>query len=220
MNEPMEIGYFDSAEGIAQSQRNLPHWFQPNVAVFVTFRTNDSMPREAVLRWENEQRVWLSENGWPIAADANLPELQQLPLALQTQYRKMRNGRWHWHLDSCHGACVLRDRRLSEIVLRSLRHFDGDRYDLDCAIVMPNHVHVLVQFRPDTTCRVQCESWLHYTAVQINRKLGRKGAFWQSEPFDHLVRSAEQMTYLQRYIAENGIRANLPETAYLYWTRS
>jgi len=85
---------------------------------------------------------------------------------------------------------------------------------------MPNHVHLLVQFRPGTTCREQGESWLHYTAWQINKRLGRKGAFWQSEPFDHLVRSAEQFHYLRQYIAENGVRASLPETDYLFWKRT
>ena len=104
--------------------------------------------------------------------------------------------------------------------MNSLQHFDGDRYDLDCAVVMPNYVHLLAQFHATTTCRGQCESWLHYTAWQINKKLGRKNAFWQSEPFDHLVRTAEQFEYLQRYIAENGQKANLPEADYLFWKRS
>ena len=64
-----EIGYFDPAEGIDQTQRYLPHWFQPNVAMFVTFRTADSLPKEVVRRWHDEQRAWLCEHGWPIEAE-------------------------------------------------------------------------------------------------------------------------------------------------------
>ncbi|MEZ6077339.1 MAG: hypothetical protein R3C56_17215 [Pirellulaceae bacterium] len=63
---------------------------------------------------------------------------------------------------------MLRSRELAAIVLDSLRHFDGDRYDLDSAIIMPNHVHLIAQFRPPVTCREQCTSWLYYTAHQIN----------------------------------------------------
>jgi hypothetical protein len=48
---------------------------------------------------------------------------------------------------------------------------------------------------------------------------GRTGPFWQSEPFYHLVRSAEQFEYLQRYIAENPSKANLKPGEFLYWTR-
>jgi hypothetical protein len=61
---------------------------------------------------------------------------------------------------------------------------------------------------------------LHFTAYRINKRLGRKGAFWQSEPFDHLVRSGEQFAYLQRYIARDGTEANLPVSDYLYWSRT
>ena len=215
MSDKTEFGLFDRSAGIEASRRNLPHWFQPNVAVFVTFRTADSLPREVLLRWDMEQRDWLRQQAWAIGPSDVLPEVHQLPESLRQTFRQHRDRRWHWHLDSCHGECVLRRRELAEIVMNSLRHFDGDRYDLDCAVVMPNHVHLLAQFHPPTTCRGQCESWL-----QINQRLGRKQSFWQSEPFDHLVRSAEQFEYLQRYIAENGSQANLPETDYLFWKQS
>lgn len=219
MTNKIEFGLFDREAGIEATRRYLPHWFQPNVAVFLTFRTADSLPREVVLRWEAEQRDWLRQQGWTIGPNDKLPEWNQLPEPFQKSFRQHRDRLWHWHLDSCHGECVLRRRELAEIVLKSLLHFDGDRYDLDSAVVMPNHVHLLAQFHPPTTCRGQSESWLHYTATQINKKLGRKKAFWQSEPFDHLVRSAEQFEYLQRYIAENGSKANLVESDYLFWKR-
>ncbi len=212
-----EIGYFDPDAGLEQSQRSLPHWFQPNVATFITFRTADSMPKEVVRRWTEESIAWLQARGISPILGGQLPEPDKLPSAIRTDYLKQRSHRWHWHLDSCQGKCELRNRELAEVVLQCLRHFDSQRYDLDCAIVMPNHVHLLVQFRPGTTCRQQCESWLHYSAWRINKRLGRRGAFWQSEPFDHLIRSAEQFQYLRQYIAENGVHAFLPESDYLYW---
>ena len=54
---------------------------------------------------------------------------------------------------------------------------------------------------------MQCDSWLHYTAVRINQAIDEKGKFWQQEPFDHLVRNPEQYEYLRRYIAENPHKA-------------
>ena len=219
MTTPVEFGLFDKTEPTEFSRRYLPHWFQPNVAVFLTFRTADSLPREVIQRWETEQREWLVQNGWPCGDNDPLPKWDRLPDSIKNTFRKHRESRWNWHLDSCHGQCLLRRRDLADIMIDSLRHFDQDRYDLDSAVVMPNHVHVLVQFRLPTTCRKQSESWLHFTARQINLKIGRTGAFWQSEPFDHLVRSADQFEYLQRYIAENGPKGGLAESDYLYWTR-
>jgi type I restriction enzyme R subunit len=55
----------------------------------------------------------------------------------------------------------------------------------------------------------QCDSWKHYTATQINRRLHLKGRFWQQDGFDHLVRTVEQFEHLRRYIADNPKKANL-----------
>ena len=62
----------------------------------------------------------------------------------------------------------------------------------------------------------QFDSWLHFTAVQINKAIDEKGHFWQQEPFDHLVRSGAQYEYLRRYIADNPRKAGLRKGEYVY----
>ena len=98
----------------------------------------------------------------------------------------------------------------------SLLHFDGERYRMGDFIVMPTHVHLLAAFATAEAMTAQCDSWLHYTAFQINRAIGEKGKFWQQEPFDHLVRSPEQYEYLRQYIADNPRKAGLKPGEYLY----
>ncbi len=219
MSDSLEFGLFDKSAEIDITSRYLPHWFQPGVAAFITFRTADSLPKSAILRMEGQLRDWLRRNQFPISDDESLPEPDEIPKPLQAVYRKQKSRLWQWELDSCHGECVLRNPDLSALVMNSLRHFDGQRYDLDCAVIMPNHVHLLAQFRLPATCREQCRSWLTFTATQINRSFGRKGAFWQSEPFDHLVRSGEQFQYLRKYIADNGPRAKLKSHEFRFWSR-
>lgn len=220
MSDDQEFGLFDRSQETLITYDELPHWFQPDVAVFITFRTDDSLPRSAVLRMEAELRDWLKRNGNKVEDSSPLPEWAVLPKALQQEYRQRKSRLWHGELDSCHGACVLRNSDLSKSVMNSLRHFDGVRYDLDCAVVMPNHVHLIAQFRQGYTCTEQCVSWLKFTATKINRALKRKGHFWQSEPFDHLVRSVEQFQYLRWYIRNNGPRAKLKPEEYRYWNRT
>ncbi len=220
MSDDQEFGLFDRSQELLITYDELPHWFQPNVAVFITFRTDDSLPRSAVLRMEAELRDWLQRNGNKVEDSSPLPEWAELPKALQREYRQRKSRLWHGELDSCHGECVLRNSDLSKSVMNSLRHFDGERYDLDCAVVMPNHVHLIAQFRQGYTCTEQCVSWLKFTATKINRALNRKGHFWQSEPFDHLVRSVEQFQYLRWYIRNNGPRAHLKPEEYRYWNRT
>jgi len=213
----LKFGSFDPDAEFDIEYRNLPHWFQPGAATFVTMRTADSMPRDVIARWRTELVQWLEKHGFNWNPNHPLPEVESLPEKLQGNYRRQRDRLWNWHLDRCHGACILRRPELAGIVLKSLKHFNGDRYDLASAIVMPNHVHLIGQFYNPTTCRKQCTSWMQYTATRINRCIGGSGEFWQSEPFDHVIRSEEQFFYLRRYIAENGTSANLPETDWFYW---
>ena len=110
---------------------------------------------------------------------------------------------------------MLRRPELARIVADSLLYFDANRYRMGDFVVMPNHVHLLVVFGSEDALKGQCDSWLHFTAVQINRALGEKGKFWQQEPFDHLVRSPEQYDYLRQYIADNPRKAGLQPGEYL-----
>ena len=103
---------------------------------------------------------------------------------------------------------MLRKSELAKTIAESLRYFDGDRYDLTDFVVMPNHVHLLAAFPNEEAMLDQCESWKHFTAVKINRFLGRKQRFWQQDGFDHLIRSAEQFEYLRRYVADNPQRTD------------
>ena len=224
MNEPNQrdvcFGFFDPQVEIEYSERSLPHWFQPGVATFITFRTADSLPRQVIQQLDHELRDWFSLKGITAPSDVIGFDTRRLPPTTRSQFQVYRAKRWNWHLDSCHGECLLRRPELAKIVADALLYFDGERYDLDSLIVMPNHAHLLVQFRPPTTMRRQCKSWLHYTAMAINRVLGRRGKFWQAEPFDHLVRSERQFAYLQRYIAENPLKACLESGQFLYWRRT
>ena len=62
----------------------------------------------------------------------------------------------------------------------------------------------------------QFDSWLHYSAFRINQEIGERGHFWQTEPFDHLVRSVKQYEYLRDYIANNPRKARLKEGECIY----
>jgi type I restriction enzyme R subunit len=194
---------------------NLPHWYQSGVTYFVTFRTEDSVPQELSRAWHHRRAEWLRQHG----LDPELPTwkavLRSSP-QLEREYHSEFTREFMEYLDRGYGACVLRDQALSGLIGESLRHFDGDRYDIGDFVVMPNHVHLLVCLKGATEIETQCKSWKTFTATKINRALGRRGRFWQEESFDHLVRSPEQFEYLQRYIADNPKRAGLPAGEFLH----
>jgi putative transposase len=106
---------------------------------------------------------------------------------------------------------------ISQVVVDSLMHFDGDRYLMTDFIIMPNHIHLMAAFADENGVLAQCESWKHFTASRINQILGKKGRYWQQDGFDHLVRSVEQFAYFRGYIAENPKKAGLDPISCRYY---
>jgi type I restriction enzyme R subunit len=192
-----------------------PHWSQAGAVIFITFRTQDSIPRHVIQRWDRDKHEWLRERGHDTRAHWSvvLPTLSDQE---EAEFRKTFNRTREMFLDSCHGRCLLRRPELARIVADSLLHFDGQRYRMGDFVVMPNHVHLLVAFPSAEALKEQCDSWLHFTAFRIHQTIGEKGSFWQEEPFDHLVRSPEQYEYLRQYIADNPRKANLKTGEYYY----
>ena len=182
---------------------NLPHWFQPQVTYFVTFRTEDSMPKDLVERWYIQRSKWLSIHGISDSTPNWKGKLEKLPEKLRLHFHNTFSKQYLEYLDKGYGGCVLKQPELSKIVADSLFYFNGDRYHTGDFVIMPNHVHLLVCLLGDTELLKQCSSWKRYSARAINKELGQRGRFWQEESFDHLVRSPEQFLAIQQYIRNN-----------------
>jgi REP element-mobilizing transposase RayT len=211
---------FDPTEEfVVRDGSNLPHWHQPGVTFFVTFRTEDSIPANIARTWHLSRADWLHRHG----IDGNDPRwrtaLERLDRRVQRDFHETFSRDYLEALDRGAGACALHDPDLAKEVADSLRHFDGQRYLMSDFIVMPNHVHLLVCLLADYQIEALCYSWKKFTAGKINRKLGRQGRFWQEESFDHLVRSPDQFVAIRRYIATNGVAAGLKPYEYLHYTR-
>lgn len=187
---------------------HLPHWFQPGVTYFVTFRTADSVPQYLVRSWQQRREAWLRRHGIDPTSPKWRADLNQNPQAA-VEFSDTFEAEFANWLDQGMGRCVLGKPELSAIVEECFRSGDGKRYCLGDFVVMPNHVHLLVGLIGMTKIEELCRSWKRFAATKINRLQGLKGRFWQEESFDHLVRSPEQFEYLQRYIADNPKRAGL-----------
>jgi REP element-mobilizing transposase RayT len=187
----------DKSAGILIWRHNLPHWEQPGCTYFTTWRLADSIARAQREVLEEDRQNWLTKHPKPWS----VREYHQYQ-----QYFTERVEEW---LDNGYGSCVLRDPALRQEVTNSLHHFDGERYVLDDFVVMPNHVHVLVKPGPGHKLSKIMHSWRSYTALQINRQTGQSGQLWMDEPFDHAVRSWEQLLYFRSYIKNNPREAGL-----------
>jgi len=103
-----------------------------------------------------------------------------------------------------------------DLALKHCLHDNGLMFYLHAAVIMPNHVHLLLT--PSRDERDQDISLATITnrikgasAHSINKQLEREGHVWQDESFDHIVRSDEEFEARRTYIMENPVAARLVE---------
>lgn len=175
----------------------LPHVRQEGVIYFVTFRLGDSLPAERVAALKQQRDAWLAANPPP-----HTPAQQQ-------EYRRIWTVRIENLMDAGYGRCELRDPVCRGILERSMRHDDRLTYLLGEFVIMPNHVHALMQMLRGYELSDAIKAWKSVSARRMGRHLGRRGSYWEEEGFDHAVRNKESLRRFVRYIRENP--KNLPE---------
>lgn len=104
------------------------------------------------------------------------------------------------------------------LVLHAALHFDQQRYTLWAAVVMPDHVHLLLtplEREPGQWWSLSSitHSLKAYTAKQVNAGLRRSGALWMQESFDRIVRDEEELVEKWQYIRSNPVKRGLCERA-------
>ena len=163
----------------------LPHFDAPNVTQMSTFHLADSFPVTRRAEWE------------PLLKEADQ----------SAKRRKMED----W-LDRGHGECWLRHPAVAQLVERILLETDGGSYRLQAWVVMPNHVHVVVDVW-DVPLVKLINGWKGKSSREANKLLGRRGQLWQEDYFDTLVRDAEHLHKAIRYTEQNPVKAFLAKTS-------
>jgi REP element-mobilizing transposase RayT len=101
-----------------------------------------------------------------------------------------------------------------DVILEHCIHDHGKRFDLHAAVVMPDHVHLLLTPLSDE------KSWPYSlpailksikgtSARSVNKLLEKTGPVWQEESFDHVLRSDESFEDKLEYIRQNPVRRGL-----------
>ncbi|MFN7022370.1 MAG: transposase [Phycisphaerales bacterium] len=178
----------------------LPHWTAEGATYSVTFRLADALPA-GVLEGLRRERAEVVAKARAMGRALTVMELARLGV--------LHSERVEGYLDTGSGACFMREPRIATMVEGALRHFDRERYDLFAWCVMPNHVHAVVRPLSGFGLSGIMHSRKSYSAGEANRLLGRTGAFWQRESYDHLVRDEQDFTHALRYVLENPERAGL-----------
>lgn len=209
-------------------QRHLPHWQPKGAVFFVTTRLKDSLPHEIIemLRQERAQQK---------LAIQCLPESERAKQDYLDERRYF--GKWDAYLDKAKfGPTWLSQPEIAEILKEALHFRDGKVYDLHAYSILSNHTHIVFEpiggrseWHSDPESDYQSDllvsdyqsdlqikplqkimqSLKRHTARKSNSILGREGAFWQDESYDHVIRDNWEYLRIIHYVLQNPVNASL-----------
>jgi putative transposase len=187
-------------------QRHLPHWRQEGATYFVTFRLADALPQSVVHQLLEFRRTWevnhsqsSGEKDW----EALVREIVR---------------RTEITLDQSYGVCHFRNPVFAQLLADALVHFNGQRHDTTCYVVMPNHCHAIIRPYPDHALEKILQTIKGYVAREINKAIGRMTSeVWQEESFDRIIRDEEHLYQVMQYIGRNPSMAGIPREQWVRW---
>lgn len=202
----------------------LPHYDAPGVTQIVTLRLVDSLPASRRGEWEHLLRIENERSSLPDGAppcsrligsksaqsrsQTGAPTARSADVLSALDAGRERRRKLEEYLDRGLGECWLRQPAIAKLTEDALRFFDGQRYQLAAWVVMPNHVHLLVDVW-ETPLASLVKSWKGFVAREANKLLGRSGGFWEREYLDTAIADEEHRRTAVRYIENNPTKAKL-----------
>ena len=190
-------------------RHNLPHIQPPGATFFITFNLTGSIPKHILQQYITEKRKLEA-----------IGQKQDIPEKKREWFRKFEET-----LDQANNGPVwLKNEQIAQLVTESLHYLNGKMYSLISYCIMANPVHVVLtplEIQPSATDDKQTHtmryhslaSIMHslksYTAQKANQILGRSGAFWQHESYNHCIRNPDELHRIIRYVLNNPVKIGL-----------
>ena len=173
-------------------RRNLPHWRVVSRPYFVTIRLKNSIPPDRLIEIKA-----LSEKIYSEDDDEKILDLQR------NQFLKMEQI-----LDSQKDNRFLENPEVAEMILDAFLMVEKKTlWQITKAVVMPNHLHLLMAGEKANCSLDGCLKLLKgYIGRKANQILQRSGAFWCPEYFDHWCRTPGKIESVKKYIADNPVK--------------
>jgi REP element-mobilizing transposase RayT len=205
LRSPISPTYLNGDEKIDQSYAHrLPHWNQDGATYSVTFRLADSLPKHVTDTYlkeklELEQLIRKAESEGEETTSRNL----------KIQFNDLFSKRMEEALEAGYGECHLKRKEITAAVLEAILRFEGERFELGAWCLMPNHVHLILKPHAGHQLSEILQGMKSASAKAANAILGKTGAFWQKESYDHLIRDAGDYEKQRSYVLNNPEKAGL-----------
>jgi REP element-mobilizing transposase RayT len=185
---------------ISFRRRNLPHWRVEGRPYFITIRLKNSIPAGKIAEIKAEYEKKYDE----------LWDDEVLFNYFQRQFVKMESI-----LDATKDNLYLSNKDVAGMIMKSIDWIEiNSGWRIPASVVMPNHVHLFMVGEAAKRSLDKClTGFKAHTAREANKILGRKGAFWCPECFDHWCRTPQKEESVKSYIKNNPAKAGLVKRA-------
>ena len=99
----------------------------------------------------------------------------------------------------------------------SLLHFQDQHHFTSCFVVMPNHIHAVMQPIHGHELENCLQRIKQYISLRVKRAIGYDGAWWEAESYDRIVRDEEHLWRVVQYIGRNPRKAGLHVNRWVRW---
>jgi putative transposase len=190
---------------VRRYERYLPHWRQDGATYFVTFNLADAIPAHKQREIESIRREWEckksqrpSEHSWQEYA--------------KTVYNIAERA-----LDAGFGNCWFQKPLYVEELIRSFLHFQEQRYEIGCFVVMKNHCHLVIRPFEGNELEELVGAIKRTTSRFIHDRERMSGALWSQESYDRIIRDEEHLYRVIQYIGNNPIKAGVEKEQWNRW---
>lgn len=101
------------------------------------------------------------------------------------------------------------DEYEQRIVLDHIKEGNEKFYDCYAAVVMPDHVHLLLRIQKKYNLSNVMRGIKGVSAYKVNQRRGTKGKVWQDESFDRIVRDGTEFDQKLKYMFKNPLKKGL-----------
>ena len=183
--------FLDRHEPIHETKGNLPHWTQYGKITFITFHLADSLPKHVIDFMQAEYnllKLQLEKENYP----TNLVRLKAI-----------RHNQLEKYLDKGYGSCLLSSPIFRNVIVNTLNYNNGNTFLLHSYVIMPNHVHLLLEPIGENTIQQITHSIKSFSSHEINKLRHSTGSIWQKEFFDRIIRNEDHYMRVLEYIKNN-----------------
>ncbi len=96
-----------------------------------------------------------------------------------------------------------------KLILSLLIAGHSKHYNLSAAVVMPDHVHLILQPLPGDTLSKVMQGIKGVSARRLNQLRGESGTVWQAESWDRILRDEAEYEEKLNYMLNNPVKAEL-----------